>query len=221
MKSSERCQVQAEQKYHFCTIVSSLRPLLLVLIVAASISIGSLRPAAAWTLPSRYGHERVATAPAAGWIMSAAPVSKLQVERRGLYLTGTTVSVDFSPPRIQASPFRATTALFGKKEARAAGNERKSKTPGQERRANKKSKDDVIEVEGVVVESLPNAMFRCSIDTAGGGDQPTILATISGKIRKNFVKILVGDKVTIELVRYKWRTESRRNSTIFCGRLPP
>jgi translation initiation factor IF-1 len=221
MRSSERRRVQAEQKYHFYTIVSSLRLLsLVVLLFAVSISFGSPRPAAAWTLPSRHGHERVATAPAAAWILSAAPVSKLQAERRGLYLTSVSVPVD-SAPRILGPSSRAATALFGKKEARAAGNERKSKTPGQERRANKKSKDDVIEVEGVVVESLPNAMFRCSIDTAGGGDQPTILATISGKIRKNFVKILVGDKVTIELVRYKWRTESRRNSTIFCGRLPP
>jgi translation initiation factor IF-1 len=93
-------------------------------------------------------------------------------------------------------PSRFTTALFGKKEARAAGNERKNKTVRE-----KKVKDDVIEVEGTVIESLPNAMFRCTIDGAPETQEP-VLATISGKIRKNFVKILVGDKVTIELSPY-------------------
>lgn len=88
------------------------------------------------------------------------------------------------------------TALFGKKAARAQGNERKNKTERV-----KKKKDDVIEVEGTVIESLPNAMFRCAIDGAPETQEP-VLATISGKIRKNFVKILVGDSVTIELSPY-------------------
>ena len=90
----------------------------------------------------------------------------------------------------------SNTALYGKKEARAAGNERKNKTVRE-----KKIKDDVIEIEGTVIESLPNAMFRCTIDGAPETQEP-VLATISGKIRKNFVKILVGDKVTIELSPY-------------------
>jgi translation initiation factor IF-1 len=90
----------------------------------------------------------------------------------------------------------SSTVLFGKREARAAGNESKRK-----KERPRKQKDDVIEVDGVVIESLPNAMFRCKID--GSADtQPTILSTISGKIRKNFVKILVGDKVLIELSPY-------------------
>jgi len=89
-----------------------------------------------------------------------------------------------------------STALFGKKEARAKGNERKNKTERV-----KKQKDDVIEVEAVVLESLPNAMFRCAIDGVAETQEP-VLATISGRIRKNFVKILVGDKVTIELSPY-------------------
>jgi translation initiation factor IF-1 len=88
------------------------------------------------------------------------------------------------------------SARFGKKEAREAGNDKKNKTERV-----KKTKDDVIEIEGVVLESLPNAMFRCAIQGASD-TQPTVLATISGKIRKNFVKILVGDKVTIELSPY-------------------
>jgi translation initiation factor IF-1 len=86
--------------------------------------------------------------------------------------------------------------LFGKKAARSQGNERKDK--GERVR---KVKDDVIEVEAVVLESLPNAMFRCAIKDASDSQEP-ILATISGKIRKNFVKILVGDKVLIELSPY-------------------
>ena len=90
----------------------------------------------------------------------------------------------------------STTSLFGKKEARAVGNERKNRTERV-----KKVKDDVIEIEGTVIESLPNAMFRCTIDGAPETQEP-VLATISGKIRKNFVKILVGDKVTIELSPY-------------------
>ena len=93
-------------------------------------------------------------------------------------------------------PIPSNTALFGKKEARQQGNERKNKTERV-----RKQKDDVIEVEGVVLESLPNAMFRCAIDGASDSQEP-VLATISGKIRKNYVKILVGDKVLIELSPY-------------------
>ena len=89
-----------------------------------------------------------------------------------------------------------STTLFGKKAARALGNERK----GAKQRV-KKVKDDVIEVEGTVIESLPNAMFRCTIDGAPDTQDP-VLATISGKIRKFYVKILVGDSVTIELSPY-------------------
>jgi translation initiation factor IF-1 len=90
----------------------------------------------------------------------------------------------------------SSTVLFGKREARAAGNESKRK-----KERPRKQKDDVIEVDGVVIESLPSAMFVCKIDGAAE-TQPPVLATISGKIRKNFVKILVGDKVLIELSPY-------------------
>ncbi len=53
------------------------------------------------------------------------------------------------------------------------------------------SKQDAIEVEGTVLESLPNAMFRVKLE-----NDHEILAHISGKIRMNFIKILPGDKVT-------------------------
>ena len=59
------------------------------------------------------------------------------------------------------------------------------------------AKDDVIELEGIVVDALPNAMFKVNI---GGGH--TILAHISGKLRMNFIKILPGDKVTVQMSPY-------------------
>ena len=59
------------------------------------------------------------------------------------------------------------------------------------------SKADVIEVEGTVVEKLQNAMFQVELEN---GHQ--ILAHISGKLRMNFIRILPGDKVTIEMSPY-------------------
>ena len=56
---------------------------------------------------------------------------------------------------------------------------------------------DVIEVLGNVLESLPNAMFKVELENGH-----TVLAHISGKIRMNFIKILPGDKVTVELSPY-------------------
>ena len=58
-------------------------------------------------------------------------------------------------------------------------------------------KKEVIEVEGVVVESLPNAMFRVELPNGH-----KVLAHISGKIRMNYIKILPGDSVLIELSPY-------------------
>ena len=59
------------------------------------------------------------------------------------------------------------------------------------------SKEDMIELEGVVVEAMPNAMFKVEIQ---GGH--IILAHISGKLRMNFIRILTGDKVTVEMSPY-------------------
>lgn len=59
------------------------------------------------------------------------------------------------------------------------------------------SKDDVIEVEGTVLEALPNAMFQVKLENGH-----VILAHISGKLRMNFIKILPGDKVKVELSPY-------------------
>ena len=57
--------------------------------------------------------------------------------------------------------------------------------------------DDKIEVEGEITEALPSTMFRVQLD---GGH--SVLATISGKMRKHYIRILPGDKVTVELTPY-------------------
>ena len=59
------------------------------------------------------------------------------------------------------------------------------------------TKQGVIEFEGIIRESLPNAMFRVELDNGH-----KVLAHISGKIRKNFIKILPGDRVRVELTPY-------------------
>ena len=71
------------------------------------------------------------------------------------------------------------------------------------------SKEDVIEVEGVVKEALPNAQFKVELQNGH-----IILAHISGKLRMNFIRILPGDKVTVEMspydltkVRITWRSK--------------
>ena len=59
------------------------------------------------------------------------------------------------------------------------------------------SKSDVIELEGTVVEKLPNAMFRVKLE-----NDHEVLAHISGKLRMNFIRILPGEKVTLEMSPY-------------------
>ena len=59
------------------------------------------------------------------------------------------------------------------------------------------SKVDVIEVEGVVVEALPNAMFKVKLENVH-----IVLAHVSGKMRMNFIRILPGDRLTLELTPY-------------------
>ena len=58
-------------------------------------------------------------------------------------------------------------------------------------------KEDVIELEGIVTEALPNAIFTVDI-----GNGHKILAHLSGKLRMNFIKVVTGDKVTLELSPY-------------------
>ena len=65
----------------------------------------------------------------------------------------------------------------------------------EEREENKKK--DVIEAEGVVTEALPNAMFRVQLESGH-----SVLAHISGKMRMYYIRILLGDRVTVELSPY-------------------
>ncbi len=59
------------------------------------------------------------------------------------------------------------------------------------------AKDDVLELEGTVIESLPNAVFQVQLENGH-----VILAHIAGKLRMNFIRILPGDKVTVEMSPY-------------------
>jgi translation initiation factor IF-1 len=59
------------------------------------------------------------------------------------------------------------------------------------------AKEDIIEVEAIVVENLPNAMFKVKLENGA-----VILAHVSGKIRMNFIRILPGDRVTVQISPY-------------------
>ena len=79
------------------------------------------------------------------------------------------------------------------------------------------SKEDVIEVEGTVVETLPNTNFKVKLENGH-----EILAHISGKLRMNYIKILPGDKVKVELSPYDlnrgritWRAKKKKIYTNF------
>jgi translation initiation factor IF-1 len=76
------------------------------------------------------------------------------------------------------------------------------------------SKEEVIETEGEVLSALPNAMFRVKLDNG-----PVIMCHVSGKIRKHFINILPGDKVTVVISPYDltkgritFRTKGQKNA---------
>jgi translation initiation factor IF-1 len=73
----------------------------------------------------------------------------------------------------------------------------KGPRPKKEKSDGGNSKEDAIEVMATVIEPLPNAMFRVQLD-----NKHQVLAHISGKMRKNFIRILAGDKVAVELSPY-------------------
>jgi translation initiation factor IF-1 len=60
-------------------------------------------------------------------------------------------------------------------------------------------KEDALRVEATVLESLPNAMFRVKLEN---GSNHTLIAHVSGKMRMNFIRILPGDRVTVEMSPY-------------------
>ncbi len=78
------------------------------------------------------------------------------------------------------------------------GNVGESRALGDPRRSQiKMSKDDQLEMEGTVLETLPNTMFRVKLENGH-----VITAHISGRMRKNYIRILTGDKVKIEMTPY-------------------
>lgn len=97
------------------------------------------------------------------------------------------------PQTRYANPARPKRKPQSKKRREAATSS-EFKSQGMEQSP---SQSDKIEVEGVVVEPLPNAMFRVELE-----NKHQILAHISGRMRKFFIKILPGDKVTVELSPY-------------------
>ncbi len=80
---------------------------------------------------------------------------------------------------------------------RRPGRRRKKKKGKDENRPEPAPKEDTIEVDGLIVETLPNAMFRVEIE---GGHK--VLAHISGRMRMHFIRILPGDSVKVELSPY-------------------
>lgn len=63
----------------------------------------------------------------------------------------------------------------------------------------KQHREDIIFTEGIVTEALPNAMFRVELDEPAGH---SMIATLAGKMRKNYIRVLPGDRVQIELSTY-------------------
>ena len=73
----------------------------------------------------------------------------------------------------------------------------KTREPDKKKADSSNPKEDAIEVMATVIEPLPNAMFRVQLD-----NKHQVLAHISGKMRKNFIRILAGDRVAVELSPY-------------------
>jgi len=63
------------------------------------------------------------------------------------------------------------------------------------------AKEEALQLEAVVLKALPNAMFLVEADL-GGGNKHEVLAHVSGRMRKNFIRILPGDRVTVEVSPY-------------------
>ena len=104
------------------------------------------------------------------------------------------IAAAFAPPARSAAAVARRAPGRTQREAKKKKKDLQTPQPVRER----KVKDDKIEVDGVVTEALPSANFRVEI----GATKQVLLCTISGKIRKNFVKILVGDSVKVELSPY-------------------
>ncbi|PIZ30860.1 MAG: translation initiation factor IF-1 [Alphaproteobacteria bacterium CG_4_10_14_0_8_um_filter_53_9] len=86
------------------------------------------------------------------------------------------------------------------------------------------SKADIIEFEGTVTEAMPNTLFKVKLDGANDKEGPTILAHVSGKMRQHNIRILEGDRVTVEMTPYdltKGRITFRAKKEQPAGSPPP
>jgi len=126
------------------------------------------------------------------WYALSALIFLAQLEKYEAFSTFRSVR-SFKPLSQSAELDLSATMLFAKKSKGKQGN-----PPQAREKPEKKLKDGVIEVSGKVTESLPNAMFRVEIEPTAAN----ILCTVSGKIRRNYIRILVGDKVTVEMSPY-------------------
>eukprot|EP01031_Cornospumella_fuschlensis_P037662 gene37662-45751_t len=97
---------------------------------------------------------------------------------------------------LKSSSKRATPIVFA--TPAAAANPPAPNTPG-ERKSRKNTKDDVVLLDGKVLEALPNAMFKVQLQPPAN---QVIVCQVSGKIRKNMVRIIVGDNVEVEVSAY-------------------
>lgn len=103
-------------------------------------------------------------------------------------------------PKRPGGPYRPGAG--GQRRPTAGGNKPRPSAPPPARKPVDESstKEAGIEIEGVISEALPNAMFRVEIPV--GDQKKTVLAHVSGKMRQNYIKILPGDRVLVELSPY-------------------
>ena len=111
-------------------------------------------------------------------------------------ITTTILPADMLMGHHKISPTRLNMVGRGGRGGR--GGKKRTGGGGARGPPQRKVKDDVIVVNGKVVEALPNAMFRVEIEPS----KAIALVTVSGKIRKNFVRIVIGDSVVVELSAY-------------------
>src|SRR5579859_2113259 len=106
------------------------------------------------------------------------------------------------PPKRPGGPPRPGGGGGGQRRPGGGGPRRPSGPSGPRKPAPEEepSKEAGIEIEGVIAEALPNAMFRVEIPV--GETKKTILAHVSGKMRQNYIRILPGDRVLVELSPY-------------------
>ena len=100
-------------------------------------------------------------------------------------------------PDRPTKPVASRKKLQKKKETPSYRQDKETNTTENPVRSRVRAREKTIQVEGTVIETLPNAMFRVELD-----NKHLILAHISGRLRKNFIRILPGDTVTVELSPY-------------------